>query len=109
MNGEVSVSFWLLIAPFLAGVFPVKRGWLVPVVTVLALLATQPLGGVAWWSLRENEGPFILLTWPSGDSSVLRHRATGPRIRNLGSPKSRKCRSCQVTPFYNRYRKLQNL
>jgi hypothetical protein len=58
---EVPVSFWLLIAPFLAGAFPVKKGWLVPLVVVLALIATQPIGGVAWWSLRENEGPFILL------------------------------------------------
>jgi hypothetical protein len=33
---------------------------LVPICVVLCLLATQPLGGVAWWSLRENEGPFIL-------------------------------------------------
>jgi hypothetical protein len=59
--GEVPVGFWLLIAPFLAGVYPIKKGWLVPVVVVLALIATQPLGGVAWWSLRDNEGPFILL------------------------------------------------
>ena len=61
VQAEVPVSFWLLIAPFLAGAFPVKKGWLVPLVVVLALIATQPLGGVAWWSLRENEGPFILL------------------------------------------------
>jgi len=61
VNAEVPVSFWLLVAPFLAGAFPVKKGWLVPLIVVLSLIATQPLGGVAWWSLRENEGPFILL------------------------------------------------
>ncbi len=61
VKAEIPVSYWLLIAPFLAGAFPMKRGWLVPVVVVLALLATQPLGGVAWWSLQENEGPVILM------------------------------------------------
>jgi hypothetical protein len=51
---------WLLIASFLAGLFALWKGWLVPIFVVLALLATQPLGGVTWWSLRDNEGPFIL-------------------------------------------------
>jgi hypothetical protein len=61
VKAEVPVSYWLLIAPFLAGAFPMRWGWSVPVVVVLALLATQPLGGVAWWSLRGNEGPVILV------------------------------------------------
>lgn len=60
-KGEVPVSWWLLVAPFLAGAFRLRKGWLVPICVVLALLVTQPLGGVALWSLRENEGPFILL------------------------------------------------
>lgn len=60
-GGDVVLTVWLLIAPFLAGLFALRRGWLVPVGMVLALLITQPLGGVAWWSLRENEGPFILI------------------------------------------------
>ena len=59
--GEVPVSVWLLTAPFLAGLFALRRGWLVPVCVVLAFLVTQPLGGVAWWSLRENEGPIIIV------------------------------------------------
>ena len=37
------VSFWLLVAPFLAGAYPMKRGWLVPIVVLGSLLATQPL------------------------------------------------------------------
>jgi hypothetical protein len=61
VKGEIPVSFCVLVAPLLAGAFPMKRGWLVPIVVLGSLLATQPLGGVAWWSLRENEGPFILL------------------------------------------------
>jgi hypothetical protein len=61
VKGEIAVWYWLLIAPFLAGAFPIKKGWLVPFGVVIALIATQPLGGVALWSLRENEGPFILL------------------------------------------------
>ena len=32
-----------------------------PFCVVLALLITQPLGGVAWWSLRDNEGPIIII------------------------------------------------
>jgi hypothetical protein len=28
---------------------------------MLADLMTQHLGGVPWWSLRENEGPIIIL------------------------------------------------
>jgi hypothetical protein len=59
-KGELPVALWLLAAPFLAGVAAIKRGWIVPLCVVFALLVTQPLGGVAWWSLRLNEGPFIL-------------------------------------------------
>jgi hypothetical protein len=58
---EVPVSVWLLIAPFMAGLFALRRGWLVPISVVFALLVTQPVGGVAWWSLTDNEGPFILI------------------------------------------------
>ena len=54
--------FWLFAAPFLAGLLALRRGWLVPICVVLALLVTQPLGGVALWSLRENEGPVILIS-----------------------------------------------
>lgn len=57
---DVPLLIWLLIAPFLAGVFALRKGWLVPICVVVALVATQPIGGVDWWSLRENEGPFIL-------------------------------------------------
>ena len=56
-----ALSAWLLIAPFLVGLFSFRRGWLVPMWMVFALLVTQPLGGVAWWSLRDNEGPIIIL------------------------------------------------
>ena len=51
----------VLAAPFLAGLFALRRGWLVPICVVVALLLTQPLGGVEWWSLRDNEGPVILI------------------------------------------------
>jgi hypothetical protein len=61
VKGEIPVTAWVLIAPFLAGAFPMKRGWLVPIIVLGTLLATQPLGGVAWWSLKDNEGPFILM------------------------------------------------
>jgi hypothetical protein len=35
--------------------------WLIPPGIMLANLMTQHLGGVPWWSLRENEGPIIIL------------------------------------------------
>jgi hypothetical protein len=57
---EVPVSIWLVTAPSLAGLFALRRGWLVPIWVVFALLATQPLGGVELVSLRENEGPVII-------------------------------------------------
>ena len=60
VQGEGLVFAWLLIAPVLAGLLALRNGWLVPICAVLALPITQPLGGVAWWSLRDNEGPFIL-------------------------------------------------
>jgi len=52
---------WLSIAPFIAGLFAFRKGWLVPVCMVLATLITQPFGGVAWWSLLNNEGPVIVI------------------------------------------------
>jgi hypothetical protein len=52
---------WLLIAPFIAGLFAFKKGWLVPASMVVATLVTQPLAGVPGWSLRENEGPIIVI------------------------------------------------
>ena len=60
-GGQSLVFVWLFAAPFLAGVFALRRGWLVPICVVVALLLSQPLGGVAWWSLRDNEGPVILM------------------------------------------------
>ena len=53
---EGTLSVWLLAAPLLAGLFALRRGWLVPVLVVFALLVTRPLGGVAWWSLKNNKG-----------------------------------------------------
>jgi hypothetical protein len=52
---------WLIVASFVAGFWSLDENWLVPIAIVLAHLATQPLGGVALWSLWRNEGPIILL------------------------------------------------
>jgi hypothetical protein len=60
-KGDDLLMIWLLISPFLAGLFALRMGWLVAIAAVLAILISQPLGGVAWWSLRDNEGPIILL------------------------------------------------
>jgi hypothetical protein len=55
------LQIWLLIAPFLAGLLHLKRGWLVPMVMVLAQWMAQPLGGEPWASFSGTEAPFILL------------------------------------------------
>lgn len=52
---------WLIVASFIAGVCSLRRYWAVPIVIVLAHLATQPIGGVALWSLLSNEGPVIVM------------------------------------------------
>lgn len=52
---------WSLAASFVAGLFAFNKGWLVPVCVVLATLIALPLGGVAWWSLLNNEGPAIVI------------------------------------------------
>ena len=58
---ELPVTIWLAVAPFLAGLLALRNGWLVPICVIFALVITQPLGGVAWWSLRDNEGPIIVV------------------------------------------------
>ena len=55
------LSLWSLAAPFIAGLFGFRKGWLVPIIVVFATMMAQPLGGVAWWSFTENEGPTIIL------------------------------------------------
>ena len=54
-------AVWLLGGPFLTTAFGLKRAWLIPIGLTIADLATQHLGGVDWWDLRENEWPIILL------------------------------------------------
>jgi hypothetical protein len=53
---------WLLGGTFLTAAFGIKRAWLIPIGLTIADLATQHLGGVEWWDLKENEWPIILLT-----------------------------------------------
>jgi hypothetical protein len=55
------LTYWFLSISILAGLLKIHRPWLVPLGIVLAELLTQHLGGVAWWSLRDNEGPMILI------------------------------------------------
>jgi len=58
---QTVLTSWLLSAAFLAGMFKIKQSWLVPFGIVIAHILTQHLGGVAWWSVRGNEGPIIFL------------------------------------------------
>ena len=51
---------WSLVAPFFAGSFGFRRGWVVPLAVVLANLISQLLGGEPWGDFLDNEGPGIL-------------------------------------------------
>jgi hypothetical protein len=61
--GHDSVVFmvWFLGASCMAGLLRWKRSWIVPVGITIADIATQHLGGVPWWSLKDNEGPVLLI------------------------------------------------
>lgn len=66
------LAAWLIVASFLAGSWGIKKNWPVPISIVMAHLMTQPIGGVALWSLLSNEGPMILaLGLPTGGASLL--------------------------------------
>ncbi len=60
-KGEAPVAVLVVLTPFLAGAFALRPGWIVPLFVVIAFLLTQPLGGVHWRSLRDNEGPIIIV------------------------------------------------
>jgi hypothetical protein len=45
---------------FFGGLFKIKHSWIIPPGFLIADLLTQHLAGVPWWSLRYNEGPFII-------------------------------------------------
>ncbi len=69
---SVLIAGWLIIASLAAGFWGPKGKWLVPASILVAHLATQPIGGVALWSLASNEGPMILLLGiPIGAVSLL--------------------------------------
>jgi|CZKD01.1.fsa_nt_gi hypothetical protein len=55
------LDVWFVVASITAGFCSIRKYWLVPVSIVLAHLMTQPLGGVALWSLWSNEAPVIVL------------------------------------------------
>ena len=61
LRSEVYLG-WLLVAPFILGFARIPFGWTVPfVMSVIDCLTQHYFGGVPWWSLENNEGPFILL------------------------------------------------
>jgi hypothetical protein len=55
------LALWMVAASITAGYCSARKYWLVPASIVLAQLITQPVGGVAPWSLWSNEGPVIVL------------------------------------------------
>ncbi len=52
---------WAFAYPFIAGLFGLRYSWLSPFLVTATMITTQPLGGVALWSLKANEGPAIIL------------------------------------------------
>ena len=58
------LSVWFMVATITAGFFSIRKYWLVPVLITFADVITQPLGGVALWSLRSNnyEGRHLRLS-----------------------------------------------
>src|SRR5258705_1917964 len=58
---QLIFEIWSISAIFFSVFLRIKRPWLIPLGIMLADLMTQHLGGVPWWSLRENEGPIIIL------------------------------------------------
>jgi hypothetical protein len=60
VRASIILDVWLIGASFAAGLGSLRKYWLVPIAIVLADVITQPIGGVALWSLWSNEGPLIL-------------------------------------------------
>jgi O-antigen/teichoic acid export membrane protein len=54
-------DYWLVGSSLLAGLLRRRFGWMVPIAITVIACATQPLGGVALWSLVNNEGPVMLI------------------------------------------------
>ena len=54
-------DFWLAGASLTVGYLRCRFGWTVPVAITFIACATEPLGGVAIWSLVSNEGPVMLI------------------------------------------------
>jgi hypothetical protein len=61
LHASALLDVWFVVATITAGFCSIRKYWFVPVSIVLAHLITQPLGGVALWSLWSNEGPVIVL------------------------------------------------
>jgi len=55
------VAGWYVTSTFLSSLLRLRRAVLVPIFTVICLLAAHPLGGVSVETLAHNEGPFVVL------------------------------------------------
>lgn len=59
-HASVVYDVWLVSASMISGIISLRKYWLIPFLIVLADMITQPIGGVALWSLFSNEGPMII-------------------------------------------------
>ena len=58
---SIVFDYWFIGASLLAGASRRRFGWTVPIAITLIACATEPLGGVAIWSLLSNEGPVMVV------------------------------------------------
>ena len=63
IGAERGLAFYIIfvLSSFLAGLFQIRLGWMVPIALTIADILTMHLAGVAWWSIRNNEGPVFLI------------------------------------------------
>ncbi len=63
IGAERGLAFYIIfvLLSFLAGLFQIRLGWMVPIALTIADILTMHLAGVAWWSIRNNEGPVFLI------------------------------------------------
>jgi hypothetical protein len=60
---ERSLAFEIIfvLSSFVAGLFQIRLGWLVPIALSIADVLTMRLAGAEWWSIRNNEGPIAFI------------------------------------------------
>lgn len=56
-----ALQLWLIVAPLLAGLLKLHKGWLTPLLMVAVQITEQFVGGEPWPDSKGNEGPFVVM------------------------------------------------